>query len=174
MTFDEEHALETFKSLITVSMEGLKVLLLINGGAVVALLAFLGQSALGPKLAPQFWWPMGYFVAGVGFCTLAFVASYFTQFSLYNEHFPERNYRGPKHTSCLWVAALFVFASVGSFGFGAFASVNVFASITPEQIQKCTSPLPALTNAPNQKSHTDTRSAGPNPPVKQDANLPPK
>lgn len=43
MSFNEEHALETYKSLITVSMEGLKTLLLINGGAVVAMLAFLGQ-----------------------------------------------------------------------------------------------------------------------------------
>jgi hypothetical protein len=46
MPYQDEHALETFKSLITVSVEGLKTLLLINGGAIVALLAFIGQSAV--------------------------------------------------------------------------------------------------------------------------------
>ena len=48
-----EHTSETYRSLISISMEGLKTLLLINGGAVVALLAYLGQSPQGPRLAPH-------------------------------------------------------------------------------------------------------------------------
>jgi len=43
MTFDEEHALETYKSLIGFGTEGLKAMQLLNGGAIVALLAYLGQ-----------------------------------------------------------------------------------------------------------------------------------
>lgn len=128
MSYDEDHALETFKSLISVSMEGLKILLLVNGGAVVAILAFLGQSTLGPKLAPHFWWPIAFFVGGVVFCTLAFIGSYFTQFALYNEHFPHRKYRGPKHMSCLWVTLALVLVSVLCFASGSFASVSVLAN----------------------------------------------
>ena len=127
MSYDEDHALETFKSLIAVSMEGLKTLLLVNGGAVVALLAFLGQSTLGPALAPHFWWPIAFFVGGVALCTLAFIGSYFTQFSLYNEHFPNRQYRGPKHMTCLWATLALVLTSVICFACGSLASVNVLA-----------------------------------------------
>jgi hypothetical protein len=49
----KEHALETYRSLIAISLAGLKTLMLINGGAVVALLAYLGQSPQGPSLAPH-------------------------------------------------------------------------------------------------------------------------
>jgi hypothetical protein len=145
MTFDEEHTLETFKSLITVSMEGLKTLLLVNGGAVVALVAFLGQSSLGPSLAPHFWWPIGFFVAGVTSCTLAFLGSYFTQFSLYNELFPQRGYRGPKHMTCLTATVGFVLASVVCFALGAFTSVSVLANdLSPQRVK----PAVTLHNLP--------------------------
>jgi hypothetical protein len=39
------HPEETFKSLITISVEALKTLALVNGGAAVALLAYLGNLA---------------------------------------------------------------------------------------------------------------------------------
>jgi hypothetical protein len=71
----KEHTSETYRSLISISIEGLKTLLLINGGAVVALLAYLGQSPQGPRLAPHVWLPLGSFVVGVGFSTLAFAGS---------------------------------------------------------------------------------------------------
>ena len=172
MTFDEEHVLETYKSLMSVSMEGLKVLLLINGGTVVALLAFLGQSTLGPELASHFWWPIGFFVAGVVFCTLAYIASYCTQYSLYNEQFPKRNYSGPKHTNCLWVAFLLVFARGVSFSLGALESVKVFALDIPRQVPKLISHSLPLTNAPKPMPHTASApvsSAGPDPAVKRSA-----
>lgn len=41
----KEHALETYKSLIQTSVEGMKLLTLLNGGAAVALLAYLGNVA---------------------------------------------------------------------------------------------------------------------------------
>lgn len=128
MSYDHDHALETFKSLISISMEGLKTLLLVNGGAVVAILAFLGQSTLGPSLAPHFWWPIAYFVSGLAFCTVAFIGSYLTQYSLYNEHFPERGYKGPKHQTCLWVTLILVLLSTSLFGLGAFKSISVIAT----------------------------------------------
>jgi len=127
MAFDQDHALETYKSLISVSMEGLKTLLLINGGAVVAVVAFLGQSSLGPTLAPHFWWPIGFFAGGVVLCTLAFIGSYFTQYALFNELVPQ-GYRGPRHMSYFKLTLGFVLGSVACFVCGAFASVSVLAS----------------------------------------------
>jgi len=43
MTFDEERALKIFDSMIQISVSGFKLLALLNGGAAVALLAYLGN-----------------------------------------------------------------------------------------------------------------------------------
>jgi hypothetical protein len=39
----KEHAIETYKSLTQIALEMLKLLALLNGGAAVALLAYLGN-----------------------------------------------------------------------------------------------------------------------------------
>ena len=51
MDLQKEHALETYRSLISISLAGLKTLLLVNGGAVVALLTYLEHSPQGASLA---------------------------------------------------------------------------------------------------------------------------
>jgi hypothetical protein len=126
-----EHTSETYRSLISISMEGLKTLLLINGGAIVALLAYLGQSPQGPRIAPHVWLPLGSFVAGVGFSALAFVGSYATQFALYNESVFATTYKGPRHMTFLWATVGLVAAGFISFAVGAFSSVAVLASQAP-------------------------------------------
>src|SRR5574341_572110 len=81
----KEHAIETFKSLIQISVEGLKLLALLNGGAAVALLAYLGNVA-GKGLSPaDMRLPMACYLVGLLLCGLAFAASYLTQLRLYNE-----------------------------------------------------------------------------------------
>lgn len=130
MAFNEEHAIETYRSLISVSMEGLKTLLLINGGAVVAVLAYLGQSPQGPRLAPHVWWPLGLFVAGVVCCTFAFLGSYATQFALYNETVRPASYKGPRHETFLCITVALVVLSVACFAGGAFSSVWVLSRHT--------------------------------------------
>ncbi len=127
MSFSETHAAETYRSLISISMEGLKMLLLINGGAVVAVLAYLGQSSQGPRLATHAWLPLGSFVSGVGFCALAFLGSYATQFALYNETLFASTYKGPRHMTCLLVTVVLVLLSFVSFAIGAFSSIRVLA-----------------------------------------------
>ena len=130
MTFDEEHKIETFKSLITIAVEGLKTLLLVNGGAVVALLAFLGQSPLGTNLAPHFRLPILGFVLGLLFCVVAFVGVYFTQFALFNESFRRPSASVPNHMICLKVTILCVLLSVACFALGACASIFVLSGYT--------------------------------------------
>jgi hypothetical protein len=127
MSFTDEHKTETYCSLISVSLEGLKTLLLINGGAVVAVLAYLGQSPLGARLAPHVWWPLGSFVAGVGLCALAFLFAYATQFALYNESVFPSTYKGPRHMTFLTVTVGLVLLSFVAFAVGAYSTVNVLA-----------------------------------------------
>jgi hypothetical protein len=71
----KEHALETYKSLIQISVEGMKLLALLNGGAAVALLAYLGNVAGKGSQTPDMRYPMGFFLAGLVLCGLAFLCS---------------------------------------------------------------------------------------------------
>src|SRR5260370_16444275 len=81
----KEHAVDTFKSLVQISLEGLKLLSLFNGGAAVALLAYLGNVAGKGLPVPNMRLPMACYVVGLIACGLAFFFGYLTQFRLYNE-----------------------------------------------------------------------------------------
>ena len=124
---EKEHAIETYRSLISITLAGLKTLMLINGGAVVALLAYLGQSPQGPTLAPHVLWSLGAFVFGVFFCVCAFFGSYQTQFALYNESVSPTTKSGPSHMKWQRITIVFVLLSCVAFGFGAFSTVWVLS-----------------------------------------------
>jgi hypothetical protein len=81
----KEHAVETFKSIVQISLEGLKLLALFNGGAAVALLAYLGNVAGKGMPVPNMRLPMVCYVVGLTTCGFAFLSGYLTQFWLYNE-----------------------------------------------------------------------------------------
>ena len=68
----KEHAVETFKAIIQISLEGLKLLALFNGGAAVALLAYLGNVAGKGMPVPNMRLPMACYVIGLIACGLAF------------------------------------------------------------------------------------------------------
>ena len=119
--FRKEHAIETYRSLISITLAGLKTLMLINGGAVVAILAYLGQSPQGPTLAPRVLWSLGAFVLGVLFCVGAFFGSYQTQFKLYNESISPTT--KPSHMKWQRITMTFVLLSCLAFALGAFSSV---------------------------------------------------
>jgi hypothetical protein len=121
LDFRKEHAIETYRSLISISLAGFKTLMLINGGAVVAILAYLGQSPQGPTLAPRVLWSLGAFVAGVLFCVGAFFGSYQTQFKLYNESISPTT--KPSHMKWQGITMTFVLLSCLAFAVGAFSSV---------------------------------------------------
>jgi hypothetical protein len=80
----EEHTLETYKSLVTLSIEGLKVLQLLNGGAIVALLAYLGQISNRGEIASAVIGPLVLFVLGLVGAAVAHFGAYFTQLARFN------------------------------------------------------------------------------------------
>lgn len=128
MTFDKEHAIETYRSLISISVEGLKSIMLLNGGAIVALLAYLGQASSGPRLAARVRCSIACFVIGLIAVSLAFVTSYMTQLTLYNQSINLQNYKGPRHERYLWATVILAILSVISFAFGAFWAVNALSA----------------------------------------------
>ena len=122
-SFTNDHALETFRSLINISVEALKILVLLNGGAIVALLAYLGQVDTRVQLASLVAHPVRVFVVGLVLGALSFVGSYLTQLSLYSETVFRKTQR---HHWFLWVTLLLGLASIAAFAWGAFATIGAF------------------------------------------------
>jgi len=120
LTFDDERALETYRSMISVGTEALKALQLLNGGAVIALLTYLGHTSARLCLAPRAQCPVAWFVIGLLSGTAAFLTTYFTQLLLYGEFV-----RGDKtrHPVLLWLTVALALVSLAAFAGGAFASI---------------------------------------------------
>ena len=119
----QQHWLETYKSLITLSTEGFKFSALANGGAAVALLAYLGNLAGKNTSAPDMRASMGAFLTGLIALGLAFVLAYLTQLQLLNES------SRPSPTRHVWFlrgAILLFVASLGAFAVGCWEAVRRF------------------------------------------------
>lgn len=128
----EWHIEETYKALITISIEALKLLALVNGGAAVAVLTYLGNLAVHsghlPNLKPALLWYCGGLLA----TTLAFVIGYMTQLRLFNEE--RRRYDGTAFYRLHWIGVwlgilLALFASI-AFGFGCYRAASALTSST--------------------------------------------
>jgi hypothetical protein len=114
---------ETYKSLIAISTEGFKFCALANGGAAVALLAYLGNIAGKGGATPQMRYPMAAFLAGLAACGIAMFFAYLTQLHRLNVlasgHAIGRDWR-------LSVALLFYGAGLLCFITGSWLAVGAF------------------------------------------------
>ena len=121
----KEHWLETYKSLITLSIEGFKFSAFANGGSAVALLAYLGNVAGKSVPTPDMRCPMLAFLIGLTTCGLSMLFAYLTQLKLLNE--VGRPKKSPiTHAWLLW-GAIFLFAcSIIAFGVGSWQAVIRF------------------------------------------------
>jgi hypothetical protein len=121
------HLTETYKSLITLTVEALKMLALINGGAAIAILTYVGnlvsrQQGHLPDIKVALWSYSG----GVAATTLAFIFAYVTQLRLFIE---ERDRRGGRHRRTLhWVwltvGILLALGALGAFVFGSVSGAT--------------------------------------------------
>jgi hypothetical protein len=124
----EWHIVETFKGLIALSIEALKALLLINGGAAVALLAYLGSPHARYPYIPYMKNALLCFAGGVLATALAFIAGYFTQLRLYGEE-RARHMNQPfrqVHWIGMATATVLIFASACAFGVGCWIAASAF------------------------------------------------
>ncbi len=110
---------ETYKSLVTISVEALKTLVLVNGGAAVAVLTYLGNLAAKtntPSGLPSVRGALLAYCGGLALALVAFVLSYLTQLRLLNEHFhPEKKQR---HGYLLWAGITVAVLSASAFFVG--------------------------------------------------------
>lgn len=120
-----DHWLGTYKSLITLSVECFKFCALANGGAAVALLAYLGNVAGNGATAPDMRCPMASFLMGLAACGLAMLFGYLTQLKLLNE-VDRRDKPALSHGWLLWVAIAFFAVSITAFGVGSWQAAIRF------------------------------------------------
>lgn len=130
MSNDPQHDdwLETYKSLITLSTEGFKFCALANGGAAVAILAYLGNVVGKGFAPPDMSCPMAIFLAGLVLCGAAMLFAYFNQLSRLNRlsrrEDPSKDWR-------LCVAIVLFISSLSAFSFGSWKAVAAFQQFTP-------------------------------------------
>ena len=123
---ESEHFTETYRSLITISVEVFKFCALANGGAAVAILAYLGNIAGSGGTTPDMRCAMAAFLAGLISCGAAMLLAYLTQLRLLNESANRPNRFFP-HTLALYLSMLFVASSLGCFALGSWQAVNSFS-----------------------------------------------
>ncbi|MCA8243058.1 MULTISPECIES: hypothetical protein [Burkholderia] len=119
-TFNEDHQIETYKSMVTISIEVFKYLALLNGGAAAGMLAIFDRlSKVIPLCALKV--SLVCFVVGLLFTGIAVFCSYWTQNTLFNEGF-QRLPKG-KHVRFLRIATATCVLSLLAFCIGASIGV---------------------------------------------------
>lgn len=115
--------METYKSLVTLSTEGFKYFILVNGGAAVAILAYLGSIAGKGGSVPDMRYAMALFLFGLLSCGVAMVFAYLTQLQRLNrlavQQTTDRDWR-------LVVAIIFACLSLIAFAIGSWLAVVAF------------------------------------------------
>ena len=76
MNYNEEHSIETYKSLISIAQFGLRFVLIINGGAMVAVLAFIGDISSSAGVLPDVGQALTWYVLGIAAGGAALATSY--------------------------------------------------------------------------------------------------
>lgn len=116
------HLTETYKALITLSVEALKMLALVNGGAAVAMLTYLGnlvshgsKGVVPPNMVPA----LLCYGAGLLATVVAFCVAYVTQLRLYKEERDLRCGALTKRRHGYGVVAGITLAVIAAMAFGA-------------------------------------------------------
>ncbi|MEM8549596.1 MAG: hypothetical protein AAGF10_02300 [Verrucomicrobiota bacterium] len=136
---------ETYSSLISNSHLILRSVFILNGGAILALLTFLGDAWSKGSKIPDFSLPLGAFIIGVILATIALGLAYCTQLCLLRD-----GIHGTTHGVPLTVAILTVVLSVVAFTVGSFSSLSNFSDIVvPPEIKYLETVDPAQSNMPD-------------------------
>jgi hypothetical protein len=111
--------------MITLSVEGFKFSALANGGACVALLAYLETVASKGAATPDMRLPMGAILAGLVSCGAAMLCAYVTQLTLFREERDGKT-KWRWHQLFLWLSVAFYATSIAAFAVGAWWAVRRF------------------------------------------------
>jgi len=122
------HQEETYKSLMLYGNNAVKYVLLVNGGAVISILTFLGNFLKDHKTSINMGWPMACFLIGIVVGGMAHITAYLTQFVLYNEGNGDQ--LKFKHTVWLYTSLVLVVIGILLFGVGSVLALLELRSYT--------------------------------------------
>ena len=127
------HITETYKGLITLGVETLKIIFVLNGGALVACLTFLGNQAIKLVKKPPLPIPemLQFYLLGLSLTALAFLVAYFMQLRLYGEEIRRREGQSVVrvHGHLINVAGILLVAAVVSFCVGSWFATQVLSGL---------------------------------------------
>jgi hypothetical protein len=126
------HLEETYRALIPLSVEAIKMLALVNGGAAVAILAYLGNLAKYVAHQPNMVRPLMWFCAGLLASATTFIVAYHTQLRLYQE---ERDRADGKpvvqlHGYLITVGSFLLFFAAVAFAVGCYTGASAMKKAT--------------------------------------------
>ena len=117
---DSWHKQETYKSLIHYGTSAIKFVFLVNSGAIIALLTFLGSLLeKKPLVSTDMKFAFYYFVGGILSSGIATTFAYLTQLKLYNENDGKN-----KHQYILYISMLFVLIGIILFSLGSIYAID--------------------------------------------------
>lgn len=119
--FEEQHKIETYRSMITISLDVFKSLILINGGAAAGMIASIHNIAR-IMTVESIQAAMGFFVLGIALAAAAPIASWFTQNRLHNENIGVSRPGG--HNWYVAIAVILCIGSMIAFCIGAMTAVR--------------------------------------------------
>jgi hypothetical protein len=123
------HIEETYKGLVTLSIEVFKLLALANGGACVALLTFFGNMASKGQISliGNFKVAIVWYCSGLLATMLASIFAYYNQLRLFNEEKQRHADQTPKeyHRWLLGLTGGLVLLSVVAFACGSLTAAQV-------------------------------------------------
>jgi hypothetical protein len=124
-------AVEAFKALVVIPIEAFKYLALVNGGAAVALLTFMGSRAKENCAYPPVGSALAWFVAGLVICGLGLSAFYMFKLSVFDiykrEHIPPADVQAKiKRGAAVWIlgAGGMYVLSLATFAMGCWSAVR--------------------------------------------------
>ncbi len=120
LDFQEQHKVETYKSLITISTEVFKYLILLNGGAAAGMLAGI-EKIVRVIDSSCIRVAMICFVVGLVLATMATFGAYFTQRRLHDENIGAKPHGG--HSWWVGIVVILCLGSLVAFSAGALVAV---------------------------------------------------
>ena len=124
------HLEETYKGLVPSSIEAIKMLALVNGGAAVAILAYLGNIAGHAPTVPQpdMICPLAWFCAGLLAAAITFIFAHWTQLLLFQEESDKADgksvSRHVRHEHGFMLGYLLLLFAAVAFGIGCITAAS--------------------------------------------------
>ena len=132
----DELLVETYKALFSLGPAAVRTCLLLNGGAVVALLAFIGsQHERIASWAFILSKPAYIYVVGAALCGVALFLGYVSQLRLFRERVDGRPRSAlKKHDTYLYGAMGAVIGSIALFCWGSYEIIDAFQHVGQTKI----------------------------------------